>query len=91
MSRVVVIPRAAADPVTAKLFVDYLLSRRGQSAVAATPGMRALVQAGGEAGFPTDAAASAQPITLGPALLVFLDRMKRERFLADWGAAVRQP
>ena len=91
MSRVVVIPRASANPVTAKLFVDYLLSPRGQAAVAATPGMRALVQAGSEAGFPPDAAASAQPITLGPALLVFLDRMKRDRFLADWGAAVRQP
>jgi two-component system sensor histidine kinase TctE len=91
MSRVVVIPRAAPRPVTAKLFVDYLLSPRGQAAVAAAPGMRALVQAGGGAGFAQDAAASAQPITLGPALLVFLDGMKRERFLADWGAAVRQP
>ncbi len=91
MSRVVVIPRAARSPAAAKLFVDYLLSPRGQATVAATPGMRALVQAGGEAGFPPEAAASAQPITLGPALLVFLDRMKRERFLADWGAAVRQP
>ena len=91
MSRVVVIPRAAAEPVTAKLFVDYLLSPRGQATVAATPGMRALVQAGGAAGFPPDAASSAQPITLGPSLLVFLDRMKHERFLADWGAAIRQP
>ena len=91
MSRVVVIPRAARAPVLAKRFVDYLLSARGQEVVAATPGMRALVQAGGAAGFPAEAAASAQPITLGPALLVFLDRMKRERFLADWDAAVRQP
>ena len=91
MTRVAVIPRAAADPATAKLFVDYLVSLRGQAAVAATPGMRALVQAGGQSSFPPDFAASAQPITLGPALLVFLDRMKRERFLADWGAAVRQP
>ena len=91
LSRVVVIPRGARQPVAAKLFVDHLLSPRGQAVVAATPGMRALVQAGGEAGFPPDAAASAQPITLGPALLVFLDRMKRERFMADWSAAVRQP
>ena len=91
MSRVVVIPRAAQAATAAKLFVDYMLSPRGQAVVAATPGMRALVQAGGEAGFPPEAAASAQPITLGPALLVFLDRMKRERFLADWAAAVSQP
>ena len=91
MSRVVVIPRAAPDPVAAKLFVDYLLSPRGQAAVAAAPGLRPLVQPGGGAGFPPGATGSAQPITLGPALLVFLDRMKRERFLADWEAAVRQP
>ena len=91
MSRVVVIPRAAPDPVAAKLFVDYLLSPRGQAAVAAAPGLRPLVQPGGGAGFPPGAKGSAQPITLGPALLVFLDRMKRERFLADWEAAVRQP
>jgi two-component system sensor histidine kinase TctE len=41
MSRVVVIPRAARSPATAKLFVDYLLSPRGQATVAATPGMHA--------------------------------------------------
>jgi two-component system sensor histidine kinase TctE len=91
MSRVVTIPRAAPDPVSAKLFVDYLLSPRGQATVAATPGLRPLVQPGGEGGFPPDTIASAQPITLGPALLVFLDRMKRGRFLADWEAAIRQP
>ena len=61
MSRVVVILRAAAEPVTAKLFVDYLLSPRGQATVASTPGMRALVQASGEAGFPPDAAAAPSP------------------------------
>jgi ABC-type Fe3+ transport system substrate-binding protein len=77
--------------VSAKLFVDYLLSPRRQATVAATPGLRPLVQPGGEGGFPPDAIASAQPITLGPALLVFLDRMKRGRFLADWEAAIRQP
>ena len=66
MSRVVVIPRAAADPATAKLFVDYLVSPRGQAAVAATPGHARPGPGRRPAGFPPDAAASAQPITLGP-------------------------
>jgi two-component system sensor histidine kinase TctE len=91
MTRVVVIPRDAPHPSEAKLFVDYLLSPRGQAVVARTPGMRALVGAAGGPGYPADAATAAQPITLGPALLVFLDGLKRARFLADWNAAVRQP
>ena len=81
----------AASPAPAKLFVDYLLSPRGQAVVAATPGMRHWSRPAARRDFHRDAAAGAQPITLGPALLVFLDRMKRERFLADWSAAVRQP
>ena len=41
---------------------------------------------------PTDAPAPAPTLPTSPeALLVFLDRMKRERCLADWDAAVRQP
>lgn len=91
MSRVAVIPRRARNPGTAKEFLDYLLSPAGQAVVAGTPGMRAILPADGEAAFPPEAAISAQPITLGPALLVFLDRMKRARFLGDWGAAIRQP
>ena len=92
MSRVVAIPKAARQPVLAKLFVDYLLSARGQSIVGATAGLEPLLrpEPPGASMFPA-AAGPAQPITLGPALLVFLDRLKRDRFLADWSAAVRQP
>ena len=95
MSRVVAIPKAARHPVLAKLFVDHLLSARGQAVVAATAGLEPLLpsDAAGPDALPLlpEAVGPVQPITLGPALLVFLDRMKRERFLADWSAAVRQP
>lgn len=91
MSRVVAIPRAARQPVLAKLFVDYLLSREGQEIIADTAGLQPLLPANEDGSPPLADTAAAIPITLGPALLVFLDRLKRERFLADWSAAVRQP
>ena len=92
MSRVVAIPKAARQPELAKLFVDYLLSERGQAIVGATAGLEPLLRPDTPAaGMLPAAAGPVQPITLGPALLVFLDRLKRERFLADWSAAVRQP
>ena len=31
-----------------------------------------------------------RPIQLGPGLLVFLDTLKRNRFLTEWGDAVQQ-
>ena len=68
---------------------------RGQAVVAATAGLEPLLQSDGTrpdaVGLLPEAVGPVQPITLGPALLVFLDRMKRERFLADWSAAVRRP
>ena len=60
--------------------------------LAAVPGLRPILRPGSDqADFPPERAASAQPITVGPALLTFLDRMKRERFLANWNAALRPP
>ena len=95
MSRAVAIPKAAPHPVLAKLFVDHLLSARGQAVIAATAGLEPLLPSDGTRpdplGLLPEAVGPVQPITLGPALLVFLDRMKRERFLADWSAAVRRP
>lgn len=92
LTRVALIPRAARDPTTAKLFVDHLLSARGQAALSEAPGMRPILRGdSNQADFPPDQSASAQPITLGPALLTFLDQLKRERFLADWTAALQPP
>ncbi|MGH1465149.1 MAG: ABC transporter substrate-binding protein [Cognatishimia sp.] len=38
----------------------------------------------------SEVAASMKPIRLGPGLLVFLDELKRKRFLKEWFNAVRQ-
>ena len=92
MARVAVIPREAREPTTAKLFLDYLLSPVGQSVVGTVPGVRPIRQLVDDpAALVVDGGGSPQPITLAPTLLAFLDQLKRERFLADWSAAIRAP
>ena len=88
MSRVVTIPEAARSPELGSLFLDYLLSERGQGVVTAAAGLQGILPAGGAQGeelWPlSDVTGPVNTITLGPALLVFLDPLKKGRFLADW-------
>ncbi len=90
MSRVATIPAGARHANLAKLFLDYLLSEQGQEVVGGAAGLAAIAPAGrpasalaGEGGL--------QPIVLGPALLAFLDPMRKSRFLADWAVTVQPP
>ncbi|SJZ69388.1 sensor histidine kinase [Consotaella salsifontis] len=87
--RTAVIPSTARHPSIAGRFIDYLLSERAQALIAkrtvidntlphdvnelwsANPGRGAFD-------------GSIYRIALGPGLLVFLDRRKRERFLEQW-------
>ena len=89
------IPKAAGNPGLAKLFLDYLLSSRGQAVVAGPSNLQAILPAGSdsaEAAWPTaDARGPVHPITLGPPLLVFLDLLRKRRFLGNWSASVHRP
>ncbi|WP_242343087.1 ABC transporter substrate-binding protein [Anaeromyxobacter terrae] len=87
-SRIALISRTAPHPNAAKVFLDYILSRRGQEVLAsrcALFSIRTDVQ-----GEDTVAALSAKlgarlkPIHVGPSLLVFLDGSKRADFLRRW-------
>ncbi|MDB5738595.1 MAG: hypothetical protein JWO65_2263 [Sphingomonas bacterium] len=89
MSRIAVIPAAARHPNAARLFLDFLLSRRGQghlvrenmpSVRADVPGPPALDPAG----------APLRAIRVGPALLVSQDLLTRQYFLRRWRAALGQ-
>ncbi|MCG5239490.1 extracellular solute-binding protein [Azospirillum doebereinerae] len=96
ISRVAVIPKSASRPQMAGRFIDYLLSTRGQQAVAARFALQAIPSSvEREANPPTlrsaSMAAPLQPIALSPALLVFLDPLKRERFLQQWRSAIQLP
>ncbi|WP_209879342.1 sensor histidine kinase [Azospirillum soli] len=86
ISRVAVIPRAAPRPDLAGDFIDYLLSPRGQGVVGGRSGLYAL-----SAELRSKSGGPLQPIALSPALLAFLDKSKRERFLQQWEAAIHLP
>ncbi|MFQ5622614.1 MAG: ABC transporter substrate-binding protein [Paracoccaceae bacterium] len=85
MLRTVLIPRQAPNPAAAGEFVDFLLSPEGRGLVRGKVGLP-----------PIDGGAltseqNLRPIRLGPGLLVYLDRIKRENFLVAWSEAVVQP
>lgn len=80
MLRTAIIPANAQSPDLAGEFIDHLI-------------LAALTDAG-ESYYPFPklisniGATSLRPIRLGPGLLVFLDDLKRRRFLQEWEAAV---
>jgi iron(III) transport system substrate-binding protein len=87
VSRVAFIPKTARHPNTAKLFLDFLLSERGQRHLAAHSigAVRDDVPNAPEALATREAA---RPIRVGPELLAYLDQAKRARFLRDWRRAL---
>lgn len=86
VSRVAFIARDARHPSAAKLFLDHMLSREGQTLLAQQwlPPVRTDLAAGGLE------AERARPIRGGPQLFVNLDPVKRRRFLADWDAILAE-
>ncbi|WP_343068996.1 sensor histidine kinase [Azospirillum tabaci] len=95
ISRVAVIPKTAPRPQLAGRFIDYLLSPRGQEVVADRSALYAISSGikreASASGLRSSTAAPLHPIALSPALLVFLDRLKRERFLQQWQSAILLP
>lgn len=91
ITRIALIPRAARHPNAAKVFLDYLLSARGQDAIARA-GLFAI--RGDVSGEATSAelrrtlGAALRPIPVGPELLEDLDPAKRLAFLARWQKAI---
>ena len=93
LSRVAVIPRTASAPELAGEFIDYLLSKRGQQRLSDLGGIYAIHPAvtgnGTLKTLQAQAKGPLQPIRLGPGLLVYLDAMKRERFLDEWNDSMQ--
>jgi len=87
MSRIAVIPSAAAHPNAAKLFLDFLLSRRGQAHLSKVdmPPVR------GDVASPSalrPAGVRLRAIRVGPGLLVSQDQLTRAYFLKRWRSAI---
>lgn len=93
VSRIAFINRRAPHPNAARLWLDYLLSQRGQAVMARQSDLFALrtdVPVGQTAATLTRALGSSlKPIAIGPSLMVYLDRAKRADFLQEWRQALR--
>lgn len=95
MSRVAFISRQARHPHAARLWLDYLLSPRGQRLLAKNPGFYSV-----RADVPADEAAEElrqrlggafRPIAIGAGLLTYLDQAKRRDFLRQWREIAAPP
>jgi iron(III) transport system substrate-binding protein len=92
LSRVVLIAKKARHPNAARLWVDYILSKRGQTVIAERSRLFSIrSDVSGEftaASLSRMLGASARPITVGSGLLVHLDRAKREEIMRRWHQAI---
>ncbi len=88
MSRIALISKTASHPNAARLFLDYLLSRRGQATLSARSELFSIRDdVAGEftaATLRTKLGPTLKAIAVGPALLVYLDRAKQAEFLRRW-------
>ncbi|HKU00216.1 MAG TPA: ABC transporter substrate-binding protein [Paraburkholderia sp.] len=94
VSRLAIISKQAAHPNAAKLWVDYLLSRRGQTLIANEADLYSvrpdIVGETSMAGLTQALGNSLKPIEIGTGLLVYLDQSKRLAFLKQWQQAIKR-
>lgn len=91
MSRIALIPKAAKHPNAAKVFLDYLLSHRGQGLIAKAALFSIRDDVVGDttaAALSKDLGGTLKPMPVGPSLLVYLDQAKRLEFLKQWQQAL---
>jgi iron(III) transport system substrate-binding protein len=93
MSRVMFVSKAAKNANAAKLWLDYVLSKRGQTVIANQAELgstRADVQGDmTAAAFQKQLGSTLKPIPVSTDLLAFLDQSKRLDFLKQWQAAMK--
>ncbi len=92
LSRIALIPRNARSVKNGRLFLDYVLSQRGQRVLAEKAGLNAIhpaVTGNRTAAKMRQAAGSSlRPIKVGPGLLVYLDQFKRSKMITNWENAL---
>ncbi len=93
LSRLALIPKAAKSTESGKLFLEYLLSERGQTVLAQSAKMDAVhprvKSSGPKEILAAQARSNMQPIKVGPRLLVYLDQVKRRKTINKWNKALR--
>jgi iron(III) transport system substrate-binding protein len=88
LSRVILIAHLAPHPNAARLWIDFILSRRGQTIIAERSRLFAVhPDVTGDftaAALSIKLGTSARPIPVGPGLLVYLDQAKRAAIMKRW-------
>lgn len=92
--RAAFIAKQAPNPAGAHVFLEYLLSLRGQRILATRSDLSAAREEiggpYGRLGISGSAIGPLRPIPIGPGLMTYLDQQKQERFLRNWRAAMRR-
>lgn len=90
--RAAFVSRTAPNPQGAHAFLEYLMSIRGQRILATRSDLAAastrVPGQYGRLGVQGAAIGPLRPIPIGPGLMTYLDKQKRERFLANWRTAM---
>jgi iron(III) transport system substrate-binding protein len=93
MSRVMFISKSAKNPNAAKLWLDYILSKRGQTIIANQAELGSIRgDVEGEmtvAKYTKELGTAAKPIPVSGDLLTYLDQTKRLEFIKQWQAAMK--
>ena len=93
MSRVMFASKSAKNPNAAKLWLDYILSKRGQTIVANQSELGSIrADVDGEmtaAGLAKTLGTSVKPIPVSDELLGYLDQTKRLAFLKQWQTTIK--
>ena len=92
VSRVALVPKAAGSPDLGEAFLQFLMSREGQTVLAERLRLPAvsLEVAGKDSAAAMQEALGAKlrPVAVSPGLLAYLDTASRARVLAQWNAAL---
>lgn len=92
ISRLIFISRHAPHPNAARLWIDYLLSRRGQTLMAEKANLHSVrndIQGSDSGARLYQLLGQAiKPVVVGPGLLTNLDHAKRLEFIKRWGRAM---
>lgn len=93
ISRVMFISKTAKHPNAAKLWLDFVLSRKGQEIIADKADLYAIrPDVEGEttaSGLRKQLGDALRPVAIGTGLLTYLDQAKRLEFLKQWNSTVK--